>query len=300
MLTSMDGELSCVALAGYARDRLEAAPVAPAYRAALAAALALPGNILSCSPNLRWARPVHACCVAAGGRGEQAVPIAAAVEVFMVALDLLDDLEDGETNPLQVGLGTASSLNAAMGLLFLAQHCLAQEPNGASAAAILVEAGLRAGSGQHADLAPAADGSLTLDEALAVTSAKSGSLVAAICRLGAFAAGADGDVQARYARFGGYLGVAAQLANDIEAIAPAAAGKTDLALGRPTLPLVYAGARDAAEEHEDVAAALWAEGAAHFTWAVAATYRQHAQELIPSLTGDPAAGAALAALLQVL
>jgi len=47
-------------------------------------------------------------------------------------------------------------------------------------------------------------------------------------------------------------------------------------------------------------AALWANGAAHLTWAVAATYRGHALTLIPGLTDDKEGRAALAEVLHVL
>ncbi len=284
------------AVTRHAREVLRAAPVLPAYRSALTAALTLPGNILSPAPDARWARLVWTCCVAAGGRWMDAVPVAVAVDLFMVALDLLDDVEDGDESPLCDALGAARTLNVSTGLLLLAQRSLLAVAGGATAADTLLDAGLRACSGQHVDLAPHPDPSPRLHDVVSVAAEKSGPLVAVACRLGAWRGGADRCAQDVYARFGAYLGVAAQLDNDLAAIRPGAGGKTDLALARLTLPLTYAaqlGPVDDAGER----VTPWASGAAHVTWAVAETYRRRALDLIPQLTADPVGHAALTGLL---
>ncbi len=275
-------------------------PTTPTYRAALIAALRFPGNILSEAPDARWARLVWTCGAAAGGDEGPVVRVAAAVELFMVALDALDDAEDGEETALQVELGAACALNVSTGLLFLAQRGLLDAGGGAAPANLLLDAGLRACAGQHADLTGAAE-HIGLDDALAVTAGKSASLVAAICQLGAACAGVSVPAQDLFARFGWYLGMAAQLVNDLKGLQPDAVGKTDIARGRPTLPLAHAAQlAPMAEVEADVRAAVWADGPAQLTWAVAETYRGRALALIPRLTGDHAAGAALAALLPCL
>jgi len=160
-----------------------------------------------------------------------------------------------------------------------------------------LEAGLRACSGQHADLGQVCDGT-GLDGAWSIAAEKSGSLAAAICQLGALAAGADGPAQTRYASFGRLLGIAAQLANDLRALAPGARGKTDLLFRRPTLPLVFASC--AGTDGVGAQPNPWSSGAAHFTWAVADTHRRRAMDLIPALTADDRCRVALASLLHVL
>lgn len=257
----------------------------------------LDGNILSTAPDLRWARAVLVCCDAAGGRGERSVPVAAAVEMFMVALDMLDDFEDREEGELERRIGAPRSLNVTTGLQLLAQRCLLGAADGGMAAQILLEAGLRACSGQHADLGQVCDG-IGLDGAWSIAAEKSGSLAAAICQLGALAACADGPTQTLYARFGRLLGITAQLANDLRALAPGARGKTDLLFRRPTLPLVFASC--AGTDGDDTQPDPWSSGAAHFTWAVADTHRRRAMDLIPALTADDRCRVALASLLHVL
>jgi len=292
------------AVADQARRSLCDAPVTPAYRSALAAALALPGGILSPDPDARWARLVWTCCSAAGGAWPAAVPAAAAVELFMVALDLLDDEEDGEDNPLRVQLGAGPALNVATGLLFLAQHSLLAA-HGGRAVRRLLDAGMRACSGQHADLCVPPGRAVGLQDALDVTAAKAAPLVAAVCDLGAGVAGASDEVQERYAHFGWHVGMVAQLANDIMALRPDAVGKTDVLLRWPTLPVVSAllqrgEVSTAAGATGDDQMAPWTSSGVYLTWAVAETYRRHAVALLPGLTDDAGSSAALAGLLDVL
>ncbi|MDQ2831088.1 MAG: polyprenyl synthetase family protein [Chloroflexota bacterium] len=293
-----------VAVSEQAERLLDAAPMTPAYRAALIAALHFPGNILSEAPDARWARLVWTCCTAAGGDERQAVRVAAAVELFMVALDVLDDAEDGEESALQAELGAACALNVSTGLLFVAQQGLLAAGNGgddAVLARLLLEAGLHACAGQHADLTGVSERPVGLDDALAVTAGKSASLAAAICQLGAARAGADSATQRLFARFGWYLGMIAQLINDLKGVQPDAVGKTDIALGRPTLPLAHATQLAPTVEAEPIVrATVWTDGPAQLTWAVAETYRSRALALIPHVTADHANRAALAALLPCL
>ncbi len=286
----------------HVRGLLDAAAVTPAYRAALHMALALPGNILSDDPNLRWACLVWTCCTAVGGDRERAVPAAVAAEIFMVALDVLDDEEDCEDTQLHATLGSARTLNVSTGLLLLAQQALLDTEAGATAVRLLLKAGLCACARQHADLTPAPERCVSLNGSLTVAGEKSASLVAAICRLGALCAGADAPLQELYGRFGWNVGMAAQLTNDIAAIRPDALGKTDIALERPALPLTYAALLDLdVDPHGDAAEArdsLWKSGARYFTWIIAETYRRRALDLVPQLAIDYDEQTVLAALLD--
>lgn len=278
------------------REQLASAPVAADYRSALSAALALPGNILSDQPNARWAHPILTCCTAAGGEWSAAIAVAAAVEVLMVALDLLDDEEDGETHALHVELGASRTLNVTTGLLFLTQWNLLNSTVCPSAASILVRAALQACSGQHIDLSPVLGQELSLENALTVTQDKSGALVAAFCSLGALCAAAEQRLQELYAHFGFYLGMIRQLNNDIAALHPDATAKTDITLGRPTLPLTYAACHASTGGRADQPG-LWASGPAYLTWTVAEVYRRQACALIPHLTGESTSRAKLLQLI---
>ncbi len=286
-------------VSAHARDLVRTAPFRPAYSAVVMAALSLPGAVLSDASGARWAHIVFTCCSAVGGRWQEAVPLAAAVELFMTALDLLDDIEDGEKNEVQRCLGPARALNASTGLLFLA-HRGVLDALGSAALRILLDAGLQASGGQDADLTMSGAGrSMNLDASVQTSADKSAALVAAICRLGALSAGADDDVQGLYARFGWHLGLVKQLANDIAGSHQSAAGKTDRALGRPTLPLTYATLYAPAPEPEAAPDRTTGE-ALYLTWAVADAYRRRALALVPDLTLDGEARTTLSALLDIL
>ncbi len=139
--------VDCVAaVADHVHELLRAAPLTPAYRTALAAALEAPGGILSETPEARWTHCVLTCCSAAGGRWEQATATAGTIELFMAALELLDDEEDREESLLRFELGAARLLNVSTGLLFLAQGSLTSA-GGAQATRILLDWALRACSG---------------------------------------------------------------------------------------------------------------------------------------------------------
>jgi geranylgeranyl pyrophosphate synthase len=283
------------------QERVQQAPIGPAYRAAIDTALSLPGNILSDVPDARWARLVWTCCAAACGRWGQAVPTAAAVELFMVAVDVLDDEEDGERSTLQDTVGAACALNVSTGLLLLAQQSLLDTAAGAAAAQVLLGAGLHACSGQHLDLSTTAEQCDTLSDAVAVTAEKSASLTAAICRLGAICAGADAPLQEVYARFGRCLGMVAQLTNDMVAVRPDAVGKTDILYRRPTLPLAYrALSATGGADRQDGDRGSGTDGALYVTWAVADAYRRQAVALVPALSPSEQGREDLRALLDVL
>lgn len=288
------------AIVAWVRGTLDATALSDAYRAALVAALALPGNILADAPDGRWARIVWTCCVTAGGHRTDAIPAAAAAELFMVALDVLDDEEDGEVTPLREELGAARALNVSTGLLLLAHRALLAAPRGAVLLGIVLDAGVQACAGQHADLAPAAEHDDDPDAALSVARGKSAPLVAALCQVGAACAGADAGTQGLYARFGASLGMALQLRNDIAAVRPGATEKTDIPLGRPTLPLTTARRMDVTQGVGEggLRAALQTGEPALLTWAVSETYRRHASDLVPALCADPDGRAALALLLR--
>ncbi len=279
---------------------LHTAVLSDSYRAALVAALALPGNILADTPDGRWACIVQTCCVTAGGRGEDAIPAAAAAELFMVALDVLDDEEDGEATPLRAAWGAARALNVSTGLLFLAQRALLAAPSGALLLGIVLDAGIHACAGQHADLAPAAEHGGDPTSALSVAKGKSASLVAALCQVGAACAEADAGTQGLYACFGASLGMTLQLRNDIAAARPGATQKTGIALGRPTLPLAAASRMDVARTGgvDGLRAALQTGEPALLTWTISELYRRHASDLVPALSADPDDRAALARLLR--
>jgi geranylgeranyl diphosphate synthase, type I len=192
--------------------------------------------------------------------------VAVAVECFCAALDLLDDIEDGDQTPIVQELGAARLLNVTTVLLTLAELSLLSlselsiEPaNILRLQSTLQESALGITSGQHRDLLAESRSALdfTREECIDIAAVKAGAILRLACRLGAQCAGADPVLCEQFAEFGLLLGTAAQLDNDahdlydllqdvIPSILPEDAGatsrstKSDLVRRKKTLPIVLA------------------------------------------------------------
>ena len=194
--------------------------------------------------------------------------VAVAVECFVSALDLLDDIEDEDQTPIVQELGAARVLNVTTVLLTMAQQALLSLSELSIEPAkilrllnTLQESALGITSGQHRDLLAEQRSALdfTREECIDIAAVKAGALLRLACRLGAQCADADPVLVEQFTDFGLLLGIAAQLDNDchdlyyllqdvIPSILPGDAGatsrstKSDLARGKKTLPIVLAAA----------------------------------------------------------
>ncbi|TEU11873.1 MAG: hypothetical protein E3J21_22545 [Anaerolineales bacterium] len=182
------------------------------------------------------------CCEAAGGDEDQATTIAAAWFLLYLAAKVLDDVEDDDT-PLTPwsAIGVPQAINAATGLIFVSQLALARLPlMGADrelALSLLEDFNrttLRMCAGQHADLTEGSN--LCLERCLSIAGAKSGEFFALACRAGALL---GTDEVAPYSEFGYNLGVLIQICDDFEGLWNPQ-GRSDLAAGKRTLPVIYA------------------------------------------------------------
>ncbi len=178
---------------------------------------------------------------------ETVVPVAAAVELLGAALDVFDDVQDGDGD-LNARFGVPMMINAAMALRELAQQALADPRIPRALQTVLQETcasdTLRAIGGQTLDVAFEQQAHVTLDEAIDMTERKSGALVGLVYRLGALV-GLYGRYRAKrlraasedFAAFGRTMGVVIQLENDWND-ARRDAPKSDRQRGKKTLPLV--------------------------------------------------------------
>lgn len=173
-----------------------------------------------------------------GGQSNSIFQAAASVELMMLALDIIDDLQDQDQPTIPWNqLDQALSLNIAIGFLSLSVSLLAQasfEPTRKTQAVRYLSAQvLKAVNGQYADLL-----NRVYSEAdyLEIVKQKSGSLVACACLVGtALASESHLDSVAQY---GEMIGVAAQIKNDIEDICRWDE-KNDLIHKKKTLPALY-------------------------------------------------------------
>lgn len=274
-------------------------PLPASSRHLVAIPLHQPGKVLSGATRPTWPSTVLASCAAAGGDRRVGSKIAAAVEMFIAALDVLDEVEDGDQSPLVEAAGVAQALNISTLLLMQAQVTLLgltadnlTPERTLLCAQTLAEAGLAATGGQHRDLAGEHDTTLSYDDALQTAQLKAGVLVACACKLGALAATNDPELLALYYDWGMHYGTAAQLSNDLHDVADEE-DKTDIKRQKGTLPLLYERTASAPDTAQDPAAS----GALHFTWVVLEIERQHCAEIADKLAARGQAAESLRALL---
>ncbi|MCK8677368.1 family 2 encapsulin nanocompartment cargo protein polyprenyl transferase [Streptomyces lichenis] len=214
------------------------------------------GSPVAGPPGGKAIRPalVLAAARALGGDSASAVRAAAAVELAHNFTLLHDDIVDQDSTrrgraTAWAVFGIPDALIAGDAMLALALRMLAEDPHPASAAASarLAACVIELCAGQQTDCAFEERGpdEVSLDECLAMATAKTGALLGCACALGALYAGAgEADVAAMDA-FGREAGLAFQLIDDLIGIwgDPARTGKpagADLAARKKSLPVVAA------------------------------------------------------------
>ncbi|HET9014385.1 MAG TPA: polyprenyl synthetase family protein [Thermomicrobiaceae bacterium] len=282
-------------------DALAGCGFSSTLREWLALPLRQPGKLLAGSS--RWPLLVLAAAESAGGGRSAAERVAAAVEIFMAGVDVLDEIEDADPSPLVAAAGMPQALNAGAALLMLGQQVLADVVNDGvppdrayRLQRELLDAALRAAGGQHLDLAAEGASVTSSDEAFQVVQLKAGALVAGACCLGALLGTDDVTVLALYEEWGRHWGAAAQLENDLRD-ATEESGKRDREREKGTLPLVYAREAPEASGEDLPPDALVGSDALGFTQLVIEVERQRAAMALDALT---ARGQDVAALRELM
>jgi octaprenyl-diphosphate synthase len=197
--------------------------------------------------------------VAAGGGGERAQKLAAAVEFIHTATLLHDDVVD--ESALRRGKAAANRVwgNAASILvgdfLFARAFNLMVESGDLRILDLLARASSVIAEGEVMQLANANDPDIADAQYMQIIAAKTAALFAAAAKAGAMAAGADDRVAEAFDVYGRELGLAFQLVDDaLDYDGRAAAmGKNagdDFREGKPTLPVILANAAGAQDERD--------------------------------------------------
>ncbi|MFI1646336.1 family 2 encapsulin nanocompartment cargo protein polyprenyl transferase [Streptomyces avidinii] len=199
---------------------------------------------------------------------DEAVRAAAAVELAHNFTLLHDDIIDkdvrrrGRATAWTV-FGTPDAIITGDAMMALSLRLLAEDPHPAAAAASarLAACVIELCAGQQADCAFERRGDVSLDECLAMATAKTGALLGCACALGALYAGAGPDEVDAMDAFGREAGLAFQLIDDLIGIwgDPGHTGKpagADLIARKKSLPVVAALTSDTAAGKE--LAALYA------------------------------------------
>jgi geranylgeranyl diphosphate synthase type I len=199
---------------------------------------------------------------AAGATADRGVTPAIAVELVHNFSLLHDDIMDGDAErhhrpTAWTVFGVGAAILAGDALLALANDLLLEDnaPGGPWAARCLSTAVQRLIAGQSEDLAFEKRDDVTLPECVEMAGDKTAALMACACTIGAVHAGAAPELAMGLADFGGHVGLAFQLTDDLLGIwgATEVTGKpvrADLRARKKSLPVVAAlsgGTREAGE-----------------------------------------------------
>lgn len=221
--------------------RIAACPGEAAFRSLLLALMSQPGRVLADPGRAKWPAFVTLTCAALGGEPCAAAHAAAAVEFAVAAIDVADDVVDGDQS--SDTLSGNRAVNASLALSWLAQRCATSLVDilGADRAErigrLLAEGSLGSCAGQDFDLALEGCSNPGEVRSLAMTSGKSGSLVSMACQVGAAIATEDRAILDLVGRFGTHVGVVAQLLNDLVDVDPLVVRGNDLRRHKRTLPI---------------------------------------------------------------
>jgi octaprenyl-diphosphate synthase len=186
---------------------------------------------------------------ALGCRSDEPALLAAVIEFIHTATLLHDDVVDHADR--RRGLKTANAVwgNAGAVLsgdfLYSRSFQMMVDANRMPVMRLLADTTNAIAEGEVLQLLNAGDPAVTEARYLRVIELKTARLFEAAAALGAIAAGSDATVQEQMARYGHELGMAFQIVDDLldYQASPDESGKnlgTDLAEGKPTLPLIHA------------------------------------------------------------
>jgi geranylgeranyl diphosphate synthase type I len=195
---------------------------------------------------------VFASATAVGGRPEDAIPGAVAVELIhnfsLLHDDVMDEDVERRHRPTAWTLfGIGEAILAGDALHALAQEMLIDPPSPERllAASALADATAAMISGQSEDLEFESRDDVTVDECLTMLGHKTAALVSGACRIGAVLGGGAKRSQDALGEFGFHLGLSYQAVDDVLGIwgEPSVTGKpawSDLRQHKKTLPVVAA------------------------------------------------------------
>lgn len=240
-------------------------------------------------------------CEAISGYYEHAIPASAALQLFIGAGEVFDDIEDADAaESLAARYGPAIAANAATTLLILAETAISRLKVRGVADDIVIRVMDAFNSfyttacvGQHLDLSLASETTISEDTYLKVAYMKSATTIECACHIGAVLAAAGQETIDSFTRFGRNLGMASQIANDIQGITSG----NDVNEHKITLPVVYALTHTEGEAYNHLEVAfrkhgksvsdfrqtkdlLFGSGAIHYSIIRMETYKQHALDVL--------------------
>ncbi len=265
------------------------------------------GTLLDARDLRGWVLPVLLTAAAASGTHHSSLSslspsfwrraraVAAASEYLGAALDMIDDIQDGDS-PFVQRLSMPIALNTGIALLELAPMALnrARSLGWPAALAHAAQEALHASiltslGGQFLDLRFEQIGAVSEAQVMEMTEKKSGTLLALICKLGAMAGASSEQAKPSpyfeaIGHFGWHLGVWFQLLNDLHDAEQAQIQplKSDRRRRKKTLPLLLE-QRGMIDNANSAAEALNVQAALSYTYVVAETFRLRAQKALQAV-----------------
>jgi octaprenyl-diphosphate synthase len=248
---------------------------------------------------------------ALGCRTEEPALLAAVIEFIHTATLLHDDVVDHSDR--RRGLKTANAVWGNSGavlsgdFLYSRSFQMMVDCGRMPVMRLLADTTNAIAQGEVLQLMNCGDPDVTEQRYLRVIELKTAKLFEAAAQLGAIAAGQDDGVQQRMAKYGHALGMAFQIVDDLldYKAAPEQSGKnlgTDLAEGKPTLPLIHALKNGSPAQSElirgairegrldrlqEVLAAVESTGGIAYSAALAARHMDAAISALEGLPGSP-------------
>jgi competence protein ComQ len=189
-----------------------------------------------------WADLTLMTCESTGGGFEVGAQGAVAIELYALAADILDDIQDQDNNGLPWRkVPTSQATNFAACILVLSYNALSVLSNRRhfeNISSVFNQMGLQACDGQFHDFMNDHKEKITFEEYFAIIKKKSGVLTASACKIGAILGDADQSVISQFEEFGTILGMMGQIKNDLNDFFNLET-KRDFLQGRKTLPFVY-------------------------------------------------------------
>jgi len=249
----------------------------------------------------QWALLPLMVCESVGGHYEQALPASAAIQLLMAAGEVFDDIEDADSSESLSGkYGSAVATNIATTLLILAERAITLLKGRGVADCNVVRVMDAVNSlyaiacaGQHLDLTITPEMAVSEDTYLRIACMKSASTPECACHIGALLATENQELIDKFTIFGRNLGMASQIANDIQGIIRG----SDIVKRKITLPMIYALTQTEGEARNQlkltfvepselvpdprrITDLLFHYGAIHYATIKMELYKQHALDIL--------------------
>ena len=193
----------------------------------------------------KWAHLTLMNCECVSGVPEVALPGAIAMELFALAADVFDDIQDQDNDDLPWRkIPAANAMNLAICLSALSYEAISTLPVDRDSilyravGQILSWMSVTASDGQFQEALFDTREQVTLDQYFELVKKKAGSLTACACKIGATLGGASESLVFQLEQFGINLGIMCQIRNDLNDFLNFQK-KKDFVNNKKTLPYVY-------------------------------------------------------------